>query len=227
MNNFFLSFCLLFSILILPSCTTSQKKVKEDSVNRKAVAEDDLLKELEELKMLLGDRNTNREILDNGKIRQPVQFGMSLEKVVDIFPAPDKFEYEPFINNKLTLLARDVSGGRFNFFFYDDKVYKVVLMKKWGGISLRFAEAEINKFVSVFLENYGKPDERKSDDTHQKMVWIAKELEVMIEVFSLMSHSGLERVLTLVYADRNIAPLAKSSESFELYKTKREGILDQ
>ncbi|MDR4497065.1 MAG: hypothetical protein MRK02_03945 [Candidatus Scalindua sp.] len=227
MKNFCLSFSLLFSTLILQSCVTSEKNVKEDSVNRKAVEEDDLLKELEELKMLLGYRNTNREILDNDKHRQLVEFGMSLEKVADIFPASDKFEDKPFVNGKVTLLARDVSGGRFNFFFYDDKVYKVVLMKKWGNFSLRFAEDEINKFISVFLENYGKPDERKSDDTHQKMVWIAKEMQVMIEVFSLMSHSGVERVLTLVYADRNIAPLAKSSESFELYKTKREGILDQ
>ena len=59
------------------------------------------------------------------------------------------------------------------------------------------------------------------------MVWIKNELEVLIEVFSLMSHSGIERVLTLVYADRNIAPLAKRSESFEFYRTGQKGILDQ
>lgn len=219
MNGFCLLSCLIVSVGVFQGCTTLNKTVYERSENKKeTVAEEDMLKELDGLKGLLGDR-----VPSEGA----VEFGMSLEKVQDIFPAPDKFEYKPFVNGKVTMLSRDASGGRFNFFFYEDKAYKVVFIKRWGSFALRFAKDDINEFVNVFLENYGRPDERKSDNVHQKIAWLLKDSEVIIEVFNLMSHSGLERVLTLVYADRSKAALAKGGESFEIYRTKHEGILDQ
>ena len=162
LKSYRLSISLLLFSLILQSCATSNKKVEEVSENSKTVSEGDLLQELQEVNTLLADRNANREQLENDKLRQPVEFGMSLEKVLDIFPAPDKFEYKPFVNGKVTMLSRDDSGARFNFFFYEDKIYKTLLMKKWGSFSLQFAEEEINNFISVFLENYGKPDEKVS-----------------------------------------------------------------
>jgi len=54
------------------------------------------------------------------------------------------------------------------------------------------------------------------------MVWLKGDLEVKLEEFNLMSHRGMNRVMTLMYTDRNISQLAKKDESFELYKTKRK-----
>lgn len=228
MNDCCLISCMILFLVALQSCTTFDTKVKESPENNKrGEAEGDLLKELDGEKRLLDDKDVDEEYLESEKLSRPVEFGMSLERVQDIFPAPDKFEYRPFVNGKVTMLSRDASGGRYNFFFYEGKVYKVVFMKKWGSFSLRFAKDDINEFIDVFLEGYGRPDESKSDNVHQKMVWFLKESEVTIEVFNLMSHSGLERVLTLVYAERSKSALAKSSEGFELYRTKERGILDQ
>ncbi len=228
MKNCFLLFSLLISLGVLQGCTTLDKTVKESPENKRAVqSEEELLEELHELKSLLGNGDAKGEFPESKKLSQPVEFGMSLKRVQTIFPAPDKFEYRPFVNGKVTMLSRDASGGRFNFFFYEDEVYKIILIKRWGSFSLKFAKGDIDKFINVYLENYGRPDERKSDNTHQKLVWIMKELEVTIEVFNLMSHSGLQRVLTLAYADRRVAPFAKRSESFEFQRTKKAGILDQ
>jgi hypothetical protein len=43
-----------------------------------------------------------------------------------------------------------------------------------------------------------------------------------------MTHQGLNRILSLMYADRNISPLAKNDESFELYRTiRKDRTIDQ
>jgi hypothetical protein len=55
---------------------------------------------------------------------------------------------------------------------------------------------------------------------HKKMTWLKEDVEITLEEFSLMTHQGMNRVLSLVFADRNITPRAKNYESFELYKTK-------
>ncbi|MCP4269991.1 MAG: hypothetical protein GY777_31190 [Candidatus Brocadiaceae bacterium] len=51
------------------------------------------------------------------------------------------------------------------------------------------------------------------------MMWLKDDLEITLEEFNLMSHQGISRVMSLVYANRNINPLAKKYESLELYKS--------
>ena len=62
---------------------------------------------------------------------------------------------------------------------------------------------------------------------HKMMVWLKDDLEVKLEEFNLMSHKGMNRVLSLMYTDRNISQLAKKDETFELYKTKRNKFEDR
>jgi hypothetical protein len=59
------------------------------------------------------------------------------------------------------------------------------------------------------------------------MMWLNGDVEVTLEFLSLMTHQGMSRVMTLMYADRNIALLTKDLESFELYKTGAKEVIDQ
>jgi hypothetical protein len=125
------------------------------------------------------------------------------------------------------MLARDTGGGRFTFFFYEDKLYKIVIVSKWSNYTIKFAEEDIKKTEAIFMEGNGEPVLVEEDETHKKMVWLNGDVEVTLEFLSLMTHQGMSKVMSLMYADRNIDLLAKDFESFEAYKTRAKGIVDK
>lgn len=227
MKNICLLFLVISTLVIIQNCATLEKTAEEKAGAETEVVDKELLTDVQELKAMFGYEPKKTTALDTEKIKQPVEFGMNLKQVQERFPVPGKFEYDPRVNRKVTMLARNSAGGHFTFFFYEDGLYKIVTIKKWSNFTLKFAEDDINKFTKVFLENNGKPDLVESDEMRKKMIWIKEDLEITLEEFSLMSHRGMDRVLSLVYADRNILPLAKKDESFELYKPKRRDIIDQ
>ncbi len=222
MKTIYIIFLVIFTLSIIQSCATLEKTAKEKQEVETEVVDEGVYKDVQELKAMLGYEPKDTGSLDKEKLKQPVEFGMNLKQVQERFPAPDKFKYEPMTNKKVTTLARDAADGRLTFFFYEDKLYKIITIKSWKGFTIQFAEDNINNFTKIFLENNGEPDAVEEDEMHKKMTWLKKDLEITLEEFKLMTHRGLSRILSLAYADRNITPLAKNYESFELYKTKRE-----
>ena len=204
-------------LVIIQNCTTTEKVATD-----KAIADEETHKEAQALRAMLGSVSEGETTPDTKTMEQPLEFGVSVSAVQKQFPAPDKSEYDPMVNNKVTVLARNAAGGRFTFFFYEDKLYKIVTISRWNVYTIQFAEDDIKNTEAIFIEGNGEPDFIEEDETHKKMVWLKGDLEVKLEEFNLMSHRGVNRVMTLMYTDRNISPLAKKDESFELYKTKRK-----
>lgn len=223
MINIWLVLLSIFTLVTIQNCTTTEKVASK----KKAAADDELYKEVQALKTMLGRVPEDEATPDTKTMEQPLEFGVSVSAVQRQFPAPDKLEYEPMVNNKVTVLARNVAGGRFTFFFYEDKLYKIVIISRWSDYTLQFAGDDIKNTEAIFLEGNGEPDLIEEDETLKKMVWLKEDMEVKLEVFNLMSHTGMNRVMSLMYTDRNVNPLAKSDESFELYKTKRTGLEDR
>jgi hypothetical protein len=93
--------------------------------------------------------------------------------------------------------------------------------------SLSFTTFPLKNTEAIFIEGNGEPDLIEDDETHKQMVWLNGNLEVKLEEFNLMSHKGMNRVMSLMYTDREVSPLAKKDESFELYKTKQKGVDDR
>ncbi len=217
MKNIWLVLFLMFTLVILQNCTTTKKV----ATNKKATTDEEVANEVQTLKTMLGYVPEDEATPNTKTMEQPLEFGASLSTVQKQFPAPDKFEYEPMVNNSVTVLSRNVAGGRFTFFFHEDRLYKIVTISSWNDYTLQFAEDDIKNTEAIFIEGNGKPDLIEEDETHKKMVWIKDDLEVKLEEFNLMSHKGMNRVMSLMYTDRNVSPLAKKDESFELYKTKR------
>ena len=220
MNNKWLIVLAIFTLIIIQNCTTTEKIVTEKQSPETEAADDELHKELQVLKSMLGYKHEDTTVTEAKKTVQPIEFGLSVAQVQELFPAPDKFEFDPMVNKKVTMLARDAGGGQFTFFFYDDKLYKLAIISKWSNYTLKFAEEDIKKTEAIFIEGNGEPDVVEEDETHKKMVWLNGDVEVALELFNLMTHQGMTKVMTLMYADRNINPLAKNLESFELYKTR-------
>lgn len=217
----------IFSIVTIQNCTTTEKVFTEKQNGKTTVTENqEVYKEVKTLKTMLGVHG-NSTTTETKNTDQPLEFGLSVRKVQELFPAPDKFEYDPMENKNVTMLARDSGGGRFTFFFYEDKLYKIIIISKWSNLTLKYAEDDIKKTEAIFIDGNGKPDLVEEDETHKKMVWLKDDLEVTLEVFNLMSHQGMNRVMSLMYTDRKISPLAKRYESFELYRTKQRDILDR
>jgi len=217
MNNISLVLLSIFTLVIIQNCTTTEKVATD-----KAIADEETYKEAQALRAMLGSVSEGETTPDTKTMEQPLEFGVSVSAVQKQFPAPDKSEYDPMVNNKVTVLARNAAGGRFTFFFYEDKLYKIVTISRWNVYTIQFAEDDIKNTEAIFIEGNGEPDFIEEDETHKKMVWLKGDLEVKLEEFNLMSHRGVNRVMTLMYTDRNISPLAKKDESFELYKTKRK-----
>ena len=217
MKNIWLVLFSMFTLVILQNCTATEKV----ATDKMATTDEEVAKEVQALKTMLGYVPEDEATPNTKTMEQPLEFGVSLSAVQKQFPAPDKFEYEPMVNNKVTVLSRNVAGGRFTFFFYEDKLYKIVTISSWSDYTLQFAENDIKNTEAIFIEGNGEPDLIEEDDSHKKMVWLKEDLEVKLEEFNLMSHRGMNRVMSLMYTDRNISPLAKKDESFELYKTKR------
>ncbi len=218
MKHFRLVLLSIFILVIIQNCTTTEKVATDN----KAIADEEIYKEVQALKTMLGYVPEDEATPDTKTMEQPLEFGVSVSEVQKQFPAPDKFEYDPMVNNKVTVLARNAAGGRFTFFFYEDKLYKIVTISRWNVYTIQFAEDDIKNTEAIFIEGNGEPDLIEEDGTHKKMVWLKGDLEVKLEEFNLMSHRGMNRVMTLMYTDRNISPLAKKDETFELYKTKRK-----
>ena len=210
MKNIWLVLLSISTLVIIQNCTTT-KKVATD---KKAIADEEMYKEAQALRAMLGNVPEDEPTPDTKTMVQPLEFGVSVSEVQKQFPAPDKFEYDPMINNKVTTLSRNVSGGRFTFFFYEDKLYKIVVLNSWNDYTLQFAEDDIKKTEAIFIEGNGEPDLTEEDETHKKMVWLKGDLEVKLEEFNLMSHKGMNRVMSLMYTDRKISLLAKKDESF-------------
>ena len=210
MKNIWLVLLSIFTLVIIQNCTTTEKV----ATDKKAIADEELYKEAQALRAMLGNAPEDESTPDTKTMAQPLEFGVSVSEVQKQFPAPDKFEYDPMINNKVTTLSRNVSGGRFTFFFYEDKLYKIVVLNSWNDYTLQFAEDDIKKTEAIFIEGNGEPDLTEEDDTHKKMVWLKGDLEVKLEEFNLMSHKGMNRVMSLMYTDRKISLLAKKDESF-------------
>ncbi len=223
MKNIWLVLLSIFALAIIQNCTTTEKVAS----GKKATADEEIYNEVQTLKTMLGYAPEDEVTPDTQTMEQPLEFGVSVSTVQKQFPAPDKFEYEPMVNNKVTILARNAAGGRFTFFFYEDKLYKIITISRWNDYTLQFAEDDIKNTEAIFIEGNGEPDLIEEDETHKKMVWIKDDLEVKLEEFNLMSHKGMNRVMSLMYTDRNISQLAKKDESFELYKTKRKGFEDR
>ena len=222
MKNIWLILLSVFTLVIIQSCSTTDRAAME----RKAISDEELYKETQALKAMLGHVPEDESTPDTKTMVQPLEFGVSVSEVQKQFPAPDKFEYDPMVNNKVTMLSRNVSGGRFTFFFYEDKLYKIVILNSWNDYTLQFAEDDIKNTEAIFIEGNGKPDLIEEDKTHKKMVWLKKGLEVKLEEFNLMSHKGMSRIMSLMYAEREINLLAKKDESFASYKTKQNGLKD-
>lgn len=222
MKNIWLVLLSAFTLVIIQNCTTTEKI----AMDRKAVSDEELYKETQALKAMLGHVPEDESTPDTKIMAQPLEFGVSVSEVQKQFPAPDKFEYDPMVNNKVTVLSRNVSGGRFTFFFYEDRLYKIVILNSWNDYTLQFAEDDIKNTEAIFIEGNGKPDLIEEDETHKKMIWLKEGLEVKLEEFNLMSHKGMNRVMSLMYTDSDISPLAKKDESFASYKTKRSGFED-
>ncbi len=217
MKNIWLVLLSVFTLVIIQNCTVTENV----AMDKKAIADEELYKETQALKAMLGHVPEDKSTPDTKTMAQPLEFGVSVSAVQKQFPAPDKFEYEPMVNNKVTILARNAAGGRFTFFFYEDKLYKIITISSWNDYTLQFAEDDIKNTEAIFIEGNGKPDLIEEDETHKKMVWLKEGLEIKLEEFNLMSHKGMNRIMSLMYTDRNISQLAKKDESFELYKTKR------
>jgi hypothetical protein len=205
-------------LVIIQNCTTTEKVATDN----KAIVDEETYKEAQALRAMLGYMPEDESTPDTKTMEQPLEFGVSVSEVQKQFPAPDKFEYDPMVNNKVTVLARNAAGGRFTFFFYEDKLYKIVTISRWNVYTIQFAEDDIKNTEAIFIEGNGEPDLIEEDGMHKKMVWLKGDLEVKLEEFNLMSHRGMNRVMTLMYTDRNISQLAKKDETFELYKTKRK-----
>lgn len=218
MKNIWLVLLSIFTLVIIQNCTTTEKV----ATDKKAIADEEMYKEAQALKAMLGYVPEDESTPDTKTMAQPLEFGVSVSEVQKQFPAPDKFEYDPMINNKVTVLSRNVAGGRFTFFFYEDKLYKIVIVNSWSGFTIQFAEDDIKNTEAIFIEGNGKPDLIEEDESHKKMVWLKDGLEVKLEEFNLMSHHGMNRVLSLMYTDREIGLLAKKDESFDLSSTKRK-----
>jgi hypothetical protein len=218
MKHFRLVLLSIFTLVIIQNCTTTEKV----ATDKKAIADEEIYKEMQALKTTLGYVPEDESTPDTKTMEQPLEFGVSVSAVQKQFPAPDKFEYDPMVNNKVTVLARNAAGGRFTFFFYEDKLYKIVTISRWNVYTIQFAEDDIKNTEAIFIEGNGEPDLIEEDETHKKMVWLKGDLEVKLEEFNLMSHRGINRVMTIMYTDRHISQLAKKDESFELYKTKRK-----
>ncbi|MDP6433622.1 MAG: hypothetical protein QGI15_04810, partial [Candidatus Scalindua sp.] len=102
-----------------------------------------------------------------------------------------------------------------------------VIVSKWSNYTIKFAEEDIKKTEAIFIEGNGEPVLVEEDETHKKMVWLNGDVEVTLEFISSMTHQGMSKVMSLMYADRNVALLAKDLESFEVYKTRVKGIMDK
>jgi hypothetical protein len=222
MKNIWLVLLSVFSLVIIQNCTTTEKV----AMDKKAIVDEEVYKETQALKAMLGHVPEDESTPGTKTISQPLEFGVSVSEVQKQFPAPDKFEYDPMVNNNVTMLSRNVSGGRFTFFFYEDKLYKIVILNSWSDYTLQFAEDDIKNTETIFIEGNGEPDLIEEDEAHKKMVWLKGDLDVKLEEFNLMSHKGMKRVMSLMYADREISLLAKKDESFASYKTKQNVLKD-
>ena len=228
MKNKWLILSVIFTLVIIQNCTTTEKVATEKVESKIEPVDKEIHADLQRLKSMLGYRHEEAATTtDTKKMDQPIEFGLSVAQIQEQFPAPDKFEYDPMVNKKVTMLARDSGGGRFTFFFYEDKLYKIIIVSKWSNYTIQFAEEDIKNTEAIFIEGNGEPDLVEEDETHKKMVWLNGDVEVTLELFSLMTHQGMSRVMSLMYADRNIGLLAKDLESFELYKTRVKEVTDQ
>ena len=223
MKNKWLILSAILTLVIIQSCTTIEKQGSKAEPVDKEIHPD-----LQRLKSMLGYSNEEAATTtDTKKSDQPIEFGLSVAQIQEKIPAPDKYEYDPVVNEKVTILARDTGGGRFTFFFYEDKLYKIVIVSKWSNYTIKFAEEDIKKTEAIFIEGNGEPVLVEEDETHKKMVWLNGDVEVTLEFISSMTHQGMSKVMSLMYADRNVALLAKDLESFEVYKTRVKGIMDK
>ena len=221
MKNKWLILSAILTLVIIQSCTTIEKQGSKAEPVDKEIHPD-----LQRLKSMLGYSNEEAATTtDTKKSDQPIEFGLSVAQIQEKIPAPDKYEYDPVVNEKVTMLARDSGGGRFTFFFYEDKLYKIIIVTKWSNYTIQFAEEDIKNTEAVFIEGNGKPDLVEDDEAHKKMVWLKGDVETTLEFFSVMTHQGMSRIMSLMYADRNIGLLAKDFESFELYKTRVKEVI--
>ena len=211
----------IFTLVIIQNCTTTEKVTTETQRSKTEPVGKEEHADLQKLKAMLGYKSEDAPVTttDTKKSDQSIEFGLRVAQVQKQFPAPDKSEYEPKVNEKVTMLARDSGSGRFTFFFYEDKLYKIIIVTKWNNYTVQFAEEDIKNTEAVFIAGNGEPDLVEDDEAHKKMVWLKGDVETTLEFFSLMSHQGMSRVMSLIYADRNIGLLAKDFESFEIYKT--------
>ncbi len=228
MKNKWLILSAIFTLVIIQNCTTTEKVATEKVESKIEPVDKEIHADLQRLKSMLGYRQEEAATTtDTKKSGPPIEFGLSVAQIQEQLPAPDKYEYDPMVNKKVTMLARDTGGGRFTFFFYEDKLYKIVIVSKWSNYTIRFAEENIKKTEAIFIEGNGEPDLVEEDETHKKMMWLNGDVEVTLEFLSLMTNQGMTKVMSLMYTDRNIALLAKDFESFDVYKTRVKGIVDK
>lgn len=109
MKNIWLVLLSISTLVIIQNCTTTEKVASK----KKATSDEEIYKEVQVLKTMLGYVPEDEATPDTVAMEQPLDFGLSISAVQKQFPAPDKFEYEPMVNNKVTMLARNVAGGRF------------------------------------------------------------------------------------------------------------------
>ena len=213
MKNKWIILLAIFTLTTIQNCASTGKITTEKQKSKTETVDKELYAELQALKSILGYGREGTIITDTKKTEQPIEFGLSVAQVKEQFPAPDKFEYDPMVNKNVTTLARDFGGRRVTFFFYEDKLYKVAIISKWSNYTLKFAEEYIKRTEAILIEGNGEPDLVEDDEIHKKMVWFNDNVEMTLELFNLMTHQGMTRVMTLIYADRNAIPLAKGFES--------------
>jgi hypothetical protein len=114
MKHFRLVLLSIFILVIIQNCTTTEKV----ATDKKAIADEETYKEAQALRAMLGYVPEDESTPDTKAMEQPLEFGVSVSTVQKQFPAPDKFEYEPMVNNKVTVLARNAAGGRVKIFFF-------------------------------------------------------------------------------------------------------------
>ncbi len=100
MKNKWLILSAILTLVIIQSCTTIEKQGSKAEPVDKEIHPD-----LQRLKSMLGYSNEEAATTtDTKKSDQPIEFGLSVAQIQEKIPAPYKYEYDPVVNEKVTML---------------------------------------------------------------------------------------------------------------------------
>jgi hypothetical protein len=82
MKNIWLVLLSIFALVIIQNCTTTEKV----ATDKKAIADEELYKEAQALRAMLGDAPEDEATPNTKTMEQPLEFGVSVSKVQAQFP---------------------------------------------------------------------------------------------------------------------------------------------